>query len=409
MSKTDTKQILFCLRLSLDGWSHLVEQSWAVGRARSQPRLPFSNRAFLWSLLANQQPQHNKTNSYASSLLINHGVRHSAYPQITTVLPSARFTVKFPRSTGKYVVWDQRWLTAAYTSAVTLRVVWELFVADARLQWGNTHNICGNASQYLWKVPFNVTHTFNRMQQRFPPTPIIHLCVCVCFFKPNSSISLHPPSSHPPQVVCRVQSSTVWINDWCSRPQVKVRKVHYWIIPALLSLLPSAWLLLVDVVEALEGTLFANALKTWTPVCASRVSWMFFFFVCKDVSSNPNWHNMNLYIQQRTVHTCVFRDTHLYTLRSLLVPIYQRVDNESQHLCFQPAFVSSAFILMEPSENEGNMLLDRASFTLWFCFAVSEADRLGWTQGELIHSTDHALSSTNYLWGAQTALLKMAK
>lgn len=64
---------------------------------------------------------------------------------------------------------------------------------------------------------------------------------------------------------------------------------------------------------------------------------------------------------------------------------------------------------MEPSEYEGNMLLDRASFTLWFCFAVSEADRLCWTQGELIHSTDHALWSTSSLWGAQTALLKMAK
>lgn len=73
------------------------------------------------------------------------------------------------------------------------------------------------------------------------------------------------------------------------------------------------------------------------------------------------------------------------------MPVYQRVDNESKHLCFQTLFVSSAFILMEPCEREGNMLLDRASFTLWFCFAVSEADRLCWTQGELIHSTDHAL------------------
>lgn len=79
------------------------------------------------------------------------------------------------------------------------------------------------------------------------------------------------------------------------------------------------------------------------------------------------------------------------TLICTLLPIYQRVDNESQHLCFQPFFVSSAFILMEPSECEGNMLPDRASFTLWFCFAVSEAYRLCWTQGELIHSTDHAL------------------
>lgn len=46
---------------------------------------------------------------------------------------------------------------------------------------------------------------------------------------------------------------------------------------------------------------------------------------------------------------------------------------------------------MEPSECEGNMLLERVSFTLWFCFAVSEGYRLYWTQGELIHSTDHAL------------------
>lgn len=46
---------------------------------------------------------------------------------------------------------------------------------------------------------------------------------------------------------------------------------------------------------------------------------------------------------------------------------------------------------MEPSECEGNMLLDRASFTLWLCFAVSEAYCLCWTQSELIHSIDHAL------------------
>lgn len=111
--------------------------------------------------------------------------------------------------------------------------------------------------------------TISNIQQSLPPTHIILWC-----FSPNSSISLHPPSSHPPQVVCSVLSSTAWINDWCSRPQVKVRKVHYWIISALLSLLPSAWLLLVDVVEALEGTLFTNALKTRTHVCVcvSRVS-----------------------------------------------------------------------------------------------------------------------------------------
>lgn len=107
--------------------------------------------------------------------------------------------------------------------------------------------------------------------------------------------------------------------------------------------------------------------------------------------------------------TCTHTHTQLCTLCSPLMPIYQTVDNESQHLCFQLVFVSCAFILMEPSECEGNMLLDRASFTLWFCFAVSEADRLCWTQGELIHSTDHALWSTSSLWGAQTALLKMAK
>lgn len=94
----------------------------------------------------------------------------------------------------------------------------------------------------------------------------VRVCVPLSFFKKSSSISLHPPSSHPPQVVCGAQSSTVWINDWCSRLQVKVTEVHYWIIFALLSLLPSAWPLLVDVVGALQGTLSANALKTWMRV-----------------------------------------------------------------------------------------------------------------------------------------------
>lgn len=74
---------------------------------------------------------------------------------------------------------------------------------------------------------------------------------------------------------------------------------------------------------------------------------------------------------------CTYTPTLTHTLFTpLAYSIYQRVDNESQHLCFQPFFVSSAFILMEPSECEGSMLLDRASFTLWFCFAVSEAYRV---------------------------------
>ena len=113
-----------------------------------------------------------------------------------------------------------------------------------------------------WKSSPLLSHTITNTQQSLPPTHTILWC-----FSPNSSISLHPPSSHHPQVVCSVLSSTAWINDWCSRPQVKVRKVHYWIISALLSLLPSAWLLLVYVVEALEGTLFANVLKTCVCVC----------------------------------------------------------------------------------------------------------------------------------------------
>lgn len=135
---------------------------------------------------------------------------------------------------------------------------------------------------HLWKVPSNVTHTLVNIYST-ASLPLILSFLC---FSPNSSISLHPPSSHPPQVVCSVLSSTVWINDWCSRPQVKVRKVHYWIISALLSLLPSAWPLLADVVEALEGTLFANALKTWTHMCVCvnpSCVCMFVFFVCKDV------------------------------------------------------------------------------------------------------------------------------
>lgn len=112
-------------------------------------------------------------------------------------------------------------------------------------------------------------------------------------------------------------------------------------------------------------------------------------FPVRMVSSNVT--NITRVCTLGNIHTSVLTDTHLHTLCSLLMPIYQTVDNESQHLCFQPVFVSSAFILMELSDCEGNMLLDRASFTLWFCFAVSEADRLCWTQGELVHSTDHAL------------------
>lgn len=104
------------------------------------------------------------------------------------------------------------------------------------------------SSIHQWKVPPNVTTPTHC-------TAVLPLTLSFLCFSPNSSISLHPSSSHPPQVVCSVLSSTAWINDWCSRPQVKVREVHYWIISALLSLLPSACLLLVDVFEALEGTL----------------------------------------------------------------------------------------------------------------------------------------------------------
>lgn len=60
-------------------------------------------------------------------------------------------------------------------------------------------------------------------------------------------------------------------------------------------------------------------------------------------------------------------------------------------MCFQGISVSSAFILMESSESEGNVLLNRASTLSGFVFAVSEADHLSWTLAELIYSTDHAL------------------
>lgn len=88
---------------------------------------------------------------------------------------------------------------------------------------------------------------------------------------------------------------------------------------------------------------------------------------------------------------CTYTPTLMHTLFTTLAHLSERVDNESLNLCFQLFFVSSAFILMEPSVCEGNMLLDRASFTLWLCFAVSEAYFLCWTQSELIHSIDHAL------------------
>lgn len=56
---------------------------------------------------------------------------------------------------------------------------------------------------------------------------------------------------------------------------------------------------------------------------------------------------------------------------------------------FSPSLFSSAFILMEALECQGT--LERASFTLLFVSAVSQAERLCWTGGELIQSTDHAL------------------
>lgn len=63
-----------------------------------------------------------------------------------------------------------------------------------------------------------------------------------------------------------------------------------------------------------------------------------------------------------------YAHVHLHTVCSLLVLIYQRVDNEKQHLCFHPVFVSSAFIQMELLKCEGITLLDGASFTLvLFC------------------------------------------
>lgn len=94
------------------------------------------------------------------------------------------------------------------------------------------------------------------------------------------------------------------------------------------------------------------------------------------------------------------------TLCLLLASIFQTVDKDLQRVCFQLLFVSSAFILMKPSELEGNATLDRASFTLWFRFAVSEADHLCWTQPELNHCTDHGLWSTSHLWGGANCLIK---
>lgn len=122
------------------------------------------------------------------------------------------------------------------------------------------------------------------------------VCVFLSFFKKtNSSISLHPPSSHPPQVVCSALSSPVWITDWCPRLQVKVTEVHYWIIFALLSLLPSAWPLLVDVVGALQGALSANALKTWMCVHVVCVIPLFYFIL---------WNKTNImWTQAHTLHS----------------------------------------------------------------------------------------------------------
>lgn len=69
----------------------------------------------------------------------------------------------------------------------------------------------------------------------------------------------------------------------------------------------------------------------------------------------------------------------------------ESISNDSEYMCFQAIYVSSAFILTESSKSEGNMLLNRASTLSGFVFAVSEADHLSWTPAELIYSTDHAL------------------
>lgn len=173
--------------------------------------------------------------------------------------------------------------------------------------------------------------------------------------------------------MCSVLSSTAWINDWCSRPQVKVREVHYWIISALLSLLPSAWLLLVDVVEALEGTPFLLMHWNMNACCVNPVRMFCGLFSTHVTNITQVFHN------KQCTHSRTRKPVCSSTLCCLLVPIYQTVDNDSRCVCFQTVVVLSAFILMEPSEFQGNMLLDRASFAFWFCFAVSQAGRLHWT------------------------------
>lgn len=177
--------------------------------------------------------------------------------------------------------------------------------------------------------------------------------------------------------MCSAVSGTAWINDWCSRPQVKVREVHYWIISGLLSFLPYAWLLLFDVVELLEGTLYLC--ETWTCVCS----------VCVHARARcAAWGCMLLVWKE----FCTISNRHTRWWSQSV-----RVDNKSHHQCFRPVFVSSGFILMSiRSVRAACCWIGHPS--LWFCFAVSEANRLCWTQGELIHSTDHALWSTSSLW-----------
>lgn len=176
-----------------------------------------------------------------------------------------------------------------------------------------------------------MSHTVNKVECSFPPPLVILLHVCAFIYLFPTKI--HPfLFIHPPQVVCSVLSSTVWINDWCFRPQVKVRKVHYWIISALLSLLPSAWLLLVDAVEALEGTLSANALKKLS-LFAFQEYPVHFFFTCKDVVSKSNQHNVNLHVRR---HVCTL--THAHSAHCSCLAIREWIMNHNICAFSQPLF-----------------------------------------------------------------------
>lgn len=85
---------------------------------------------------------------------------------------------------------------------ITSEVVWEsVTVPDNSPEAGKQTIICRSSSnpeqfptRHCGKFSYSVTH-YHHEPLTHSCRPLLCVCVCVSFFKTNSSISLHPPSS----------------------------------------------------------------------------------------------------------------------------------------------------------------------------------------------------------------------